>query len=211
MAKINKKSVLLALTISLLLVLSILASACGASKPTPWNKTLTFSRLSDIDIIYVVDGKNMKLSKICVDYFDNINWESALGKAKEEVGSGSNGFELIKNKLLSELNTNELNALKFEFKSVEEQKVLINGQELAVVADGDSQYTIIAGENENLYMTVAGTDQEEFVFYNNSSNLKLTTLCAILNLELDKTVLVGSSEYATNGGSLSVQINAYFK
>lgn len=210
MAKINKKSVLLALTISLLFVLSILASACGTFKPTPWNKTLTFSRLSDIDIIYVVDGKNMKLSKICVDYFDNINWENALGKTKEEVGSGSNGFELIKNKLLSQFNTNELSALMFEFKSAEEHKVLINGQELDVKANGDSQYTIIAGENENLYMTVAGTDQDEFVFYN-SSNLKLPTLCAILNLELDKTVLVGSSEYATNGGSLSVQINAYFK
>ena len=211
MAKINKKSVLLALTISLLLVLSVLASACGASTPTPWNKTLTFSRLSDIDIIYVVDGKNMKLSKICVDYFDNINWESALGKTKKEVGSGANGFKLIKNKLLSQLNTNELNALKFEFKSAEEQKVLINGQELNVVADGDSQYTIIAGENENLNMVVAGTDQDEFVFFYNSSNLNLPTLCAILNLELDENVLVGSGEYATNGGSLSVQINAYFK
>lgn len=104
-----------------------------------------------------------------------------------------------------------ISALKFEFKSAEEQKVLINGQELDVKANGDSQYTIITGENENLYMTVAGTDQDEFVFYYNSSNLKLPTLCASLNLELDKTVLVGSSEYATNGGSLSVQINAYFK
>lgn len=47
-------------------------------------------------------------------------------------------------------------------------------------------------------MTVAGTDQDEFVFYYNSSNLKLPTLCASLNLELDKTVLMGSSEYATN-------------
>lgn len=93
-----------------------------------------------------------------------------------------------------------ISALKFEFKSAEEQKVMINGQELDVKANGDSQYTIIAG-----------TDQDEFVFYYNSSNLKLPTLCASLNLELDKTVLVGSSEYATNGGSLSVQINAYFK
>lgn len=211
MAKTNKKSVLLALTINLLLVLSVLASACGASTPTPWNKSLTFSRLSDIDIIYVVDGKNMKLSKICVDYFDNINWESALGKTKEKVGNGANGFELIKNKLLSKLNTNELSALKFEFKSAEEQKVLINGKELNVVANGDSQYTIIAGENENLNMVVAGTDQDEFVFFYNSSNLNLPTLYAILNLELDENVLVGSGEYATNGGSLPVQINAYFK
>ena len=36
-----------------LLFLCVLASACDTSKPTPWNKTLTFSSLSDIDIICV--------------------------------------------------------------------------------------------------------------------------------------------------------------
>lgn len=118
---------------------------------------------------------------------------------------------MLKQKWIAFLPTWYISALKFEFKSAEEQKVMINGQELDVKANGDSQYTIIAGENENLYMTVAGTDQDKFVFYYNSSNLKLPTLCASLNLELDKTVLVGSSEYATNDGSLSVQINAYSK
>ena len=53
MIKTNKKYVLLTIAIAFLLFLCVLASACGTSKPTPWNKTLTFSSLSDIDIICV--------------------------------------------------------------------------------------------------------------------------------------------------------------
>ena len=211
MVKTNKKSILLAVAISLLLILSVLASACGVSNLSPWNKTLTFSKFSDVDIIYSVDGKDMKLSKICENYFDKINWESALGKTKAEVGNGANGFELIKEKLLSELDLDALSALKFEFKSSEEQKVVINGQELNVIIDNDSQYRIAISNTENMLMRTAGTNDGEFVFSYDGSSLKLPTMQASLSLELDETVLLGPSEFASHGGSLSVYINAYFK
>ena len=42
MIKTNKKYVLLTIAIAFLLFLCVLASACGTSNPTPWNKTLTF-------------------------------------------------------------------------------------------------------------------------------------------------------------------------
>lgn len=211
MVKTNKKSILLAMAISLLLILSALASACGVSNATPWNKTLTFSKFSDVDIIYTVDGKDMKLSKICENYFDKINWESALGKTKAEVGNGANGFELIKEKLLSELDNDALSALKFEFKSSEEQKVMIMGQEYKVTMDSDSQFHIAIGNTENMLMRPAGTNEGEFVFSYDGSSLKLPTFQASLSLELNETVLLGPSEFASHGGSLFVYIYAYFK
>jgi len=217
MKKILKKS-LLTIIGCCVLVFTIFLSACG-DKPLvkPWGKTLSYTGTTTVDnMIFTIDGKALKLSKILTDYFDKIDWESSINMTKTEVGDGTNALKLVKQKLMENFDETQLKNTKFIFSEEADKKVTINSKEYDIEVKGedrDLQYCIIFANDENNKDTATinlyDSYGDEFVYFYSGSVIQNGS--SFLNITFNEDVLVGSGEFATNGGSITLCMMALFK
>lgn len=217
MKNILKKS-LLTIIGCFVVVFTIFLSACG-DKPLvkPWGKTLGYSGMTTIDnMIYTIDGKNLKLSKILTDYFDKIDWESSINMTKTELGDGANALKLVKQKLMDNFDETELQNTKFIFSEEEDKKVTINSKKYDVEVKGEGrnlQYNIIFANEENnmdtATMNLYDSNGDDFVYVYGGSVIQNGS--SFLNITFNDDVLVGATGFATKGGSISLCMMALFK
>ena len=217
MKKILKKS-LLTIIGCFVLVFTIFLSACG-DKPLvkPWGKTLSYTGTTTVDdMIFTIDGNALKLSKILTDYFDKIDWESSINMTKTEVGDGTNALKLVKQKLMDNFDETGLKNTKFIFSEEADKKVTINSKKYDVEVKGKDrnlQYCIIFANEENNKDTATinlyDSYGDEFVYFYGGSVIQNGS--SFLNITFNEDVLVGSGEFATNGGSISLCMMALFK
>lgn len=167
-------------------------------------------------MILTIDGNALKLSKILTDYFDKIDWESSINMTKTEVGDVTNALKLVKQKLMGNFDETELKNTKFIFSEEADKKVTINSKKYDVEVKGEDrnlQYCIIFANEENNKDTATinlyDSYGDEFVYFYGGSVIQNGS--SFLNIAFNEDVLVGSGEFATNGGSISPCMMALFK
>ena len=196
--------------ISLLVCALCVFSGCGKQPITPWGKTLVFAGITSTDdLSYTVDGKVLSLKRICVDYFDKIEWESSLGTTKESLISGENAYKTIQEKLNADFDKKALQEINFTFGTKDEKTVTIQGKKYNVTAAFD--YKIDFEENAFFSIWLYKPNKPEFVVdYDNFSGA-LTKMTARINLQFPADVLLGEKGYETQGGGITVVCYATYK
>ena len=167
---LNKKSIFTAVSICLFILITAFLCACGSAPATPWSKTLKYAGVSNVDQTYTINKQGKKLSKICVDYFDKIDWEQTLGQSKESLQNGENAFETLKTKLVSQFDTDALSKFEITFGSEAEKTATINGQTFNVIED-ESGYNFVYKTIDNVdykfYIHSQGNAQFSFNYNDN--------------------------------------------
>lgn len=201
---LNKKSIFTAVSICLFILITAFLCACGSAPATPWGKTLKYAGVSNVDQTYTINKQGKKLSKICVDYFDKIDWEQTLGQSKESLQNGENAFETLKTKLVSQFDTDALSKFEITFGSEAEKTATINGQTFNVIED-ESGYNFVY-KDDKFYIHSQGSGQFSFYYnYNQLSEIPMfqSNMCLYF---LDDSVVDENI-----GGSLNLYSVALFK
>lgn len=167
---LNKKSIFAAVSICLFVLITTFLCACGSAPATPWGKTLKYAGVSNVDQTYTINKQGKKLSNICVDYFDKIDWEQTLGQSKESLQNGENAFETLKTKLVSQFDTDALSKFEITFGSEAEKTATVNGQTFNVIEDKSGYnfvYKTIDNVDYKFYIHSQGNAQFSFYYDDN--------------------------------------------
>lgn len=161
-------------TLALILCLgvsTIILTACGGNKVTSlFGKTLSFSGFADISqYTYTVENKDMKLDTLVKKYFDKIDWQTTLGKSKEEVKDADNAIKLMSDYIYKDVNESALRTVKFEFSNKEESKVAIDNKEYNVNAISLYEYRFTTGNGEE-EITIRYESGNTFFYQSNALN-----------------------------------------
>lgn len=202
-----------------MLICPFLLSACG-SKPIakPWGKTLSYVGIASIDgLKFEINHEVITVKKICIDYFDHIDWESTLGKTKEELQNGENAYTILKNMGENALEISRLETLSLTFSAEENHSVTIYDETYDVEVEGEnssSEYIVKlknyeSDQSEKATFRLYDTNDNKFIYDYYGSLNQLPKCFYIINLSFDDTVLIGSKGYETHG-DISINFIALF-
>lgn len=141
--------------VCVLCLATILLGACGTTYIKPWEKTLSYSGLSDATkTTYTLENKELTLTEVLTKYFDKINWNTTLNKSAEKVKNAANALSEINSKAQSALSENKkVTNLKFTFSTEKDKKVTIDGTTKYNVSvkpeSKPEEYTFVMGSGTN--------------------------------------------------------------
>lgn len=166
------------------IILSVLFLCSCGIVDRPWNRTLEYCDISNLDMTYTIEGKDLKLSQICEKYFDDIDWQGMLGKTKEEVGTGSDGFKLLYDYIIKDADLDAVSKLKFQFGSEDKASVTINGNTYKLRVDNVGyNYEFEIEDNVQVRIQLYDLNQSKYTctVWGNTNALPLTNGFANIN------------------------------